>query len=143
VKAQTMELQRKLDAQAKKETDELAAQRAESDRLESLADERRAPIAAMVARLAAQAVPADAAQVAMPDGELLETLPAPPMFLDLDDIEALLGFALPAEFLTLTLGIKPMATDDGAPFFNPSQWGDICDALLAHITKIKESASCQ
>jgi multidrug efflux pump subunit AcrA (membrane-fusion protein) len=151
VKAQALELQRKLEAQAKKEIDELDAQRAESDRLEALAvDRRRAEANAMAADAvgivaapgqypapALVASVAPASQAATPEGDK-----GPPMFLELGDIGAMLGFALHPSFVTLTLGIKPAANDDGAPLFNPSQWGDICDALLAHITDLKET-QCQ
>ena len=165
VKAQALELQRKLDAQAKKEAAELAA----SERLESrarkeaeavqaakdmaaaIADAARERLSRMVetptpvlsdkAESDAKAlawvdglVPATAPQVATPEGDK-----GPPMFLDLDDIEAMLGFTMYPSFITDTLGITPAATDDGAPLFNPSQWGDICDALLAHITDLKET----
>jgi hypothetical protein len=119
---------------------EAAAVKALALDLQSLAEGRRARIAAMLPPLAAQAVPADAAQVAMP--EPVETQPAPRLFIDLDDIEAMLGFTMYPAFITDTLGIKPTATDDGAPLFNPCQWGDICDALLAHITDLKE-IQCQ
>ena len=172
VKAQALALQRKLDAQAKKEADELAAQRAESDRLEALAEAKRQklvpPCPALSDKAVADAnanafidslVPA-APLVATPEGDkgppevIAFTHRAEPgfgtdyrpdyrpiqsLFIDLRDIEALLGFALSPQFVTEALGIKPAATDDTDPLFNPCQWGAILTALLAHITKVKEN----
>ena len=62
-----------------------------------------------------------------------------PLFLELGDIETVFGFHLSGRFLTNALGIKPTAMDGVEPLFNPAQWPAICDALLAHITTVKES----
>lgn len=72
----------------------------------------------------------------------VESMPEAPMplFLELGDIEALLGFPMSRQFITNVLGISPSATDGDAPLFNPSQWVVICDALLAHVSNVKANS---
>ena len=140
-------------AELKRQTDAIAAaQRAEARRLEAeacVAQELEHANAEAACRAAnppmEHQAEADAPEVelqpaverkpvaveAMPDG--------PRLYLDLDDIEALLGFPLSGQFITNVLGISPSATDGDELLFNPSQWRDILDALLAHVSNLKES----
>ncbi len=78
------------------------------------------------------------ARVPLPDVEVMPEAPMP-LYLELGDIEALLGFPLSRQFITNVLGISPSATDGDEPLFNPSQWRDILDALLAHVSNLKKS----
>lgn len=61
-----------------------------------------------------------------------------PLFIELGDIEAALGFRLEAGFIVNVLKVEPKAHDAGAPLFNPSQWPDILAALTNHINTIKD-----
>lgn len=152
--------QRVLDAQAaeiKRQADELAAARAESERLERLAVENRALLQTQAAQLVLNAEPetadatdradpADASPVGGPMGawqpaaagpdeaESDSTPPAvvEPATLKIGTICTRLGFTITAAFLH-GKGIEPAGRDKAAALYRESQWPVIKAALIRHI----------
>ena len=104
----------------------LAAQRAESDRLEALAEANRAR------RLAeSTAVATPAAPMAAPAAD-------EPATLKLGAICDRLGFTVTAAFLADTLHIKPARIDGRAVLFRESQWPVICRQIASHVAAMAE-----
>lgn len=75
---------------------------------------------------------------AMGAGQAAAVAPAgEPATLKLGDICSRLGLTMTAAFVADTLGIQPSATDKRAVLYSESQFADICDALIDHISKAK------
>lgn len=125
--------------------EELAAQEAESARLEALASENRARMAAeQVAHHVLHGGPAPAGFVQPVLGRAVEwpaeaparaSAPTPdePATLKLGTICDRLGFVLSASFVADVLHIKPSRTDGRAVMFTETQYRAICSALISHV----------
>jgi predicted phage tail protein len=148
-------------AEIRRQAAELAAQRAESDRLEKLAEERRAEIArqeSLAAQVVAEA-PADDAQlvpgcaeiVATPEGDRgpvdtylppsasappLNTSAIPPM-LNLSDINRRLGIVSVTAATLAAFGIEPLMKVKASVMYDAACFPRLCDALIAHIQGVK------
>lgn len=123
------------EAEQRRRDAEQAAQRAESERLEKLAEERRAADerAARDAE-AAKTVPAFEC-VATPEGD---RGPAPAAMLNLSEINRRLGGVSVTGATLAGFGIEPAQKIKASIMYTADAWPRLCDALIAHITKIKE-----
>ncbi len=82
-------------------------------------------------------VDADGKVAAIPPADIF--LPAPPS-LRLGQITERLGFVVTADFM-LTLGFAPAATDKAAKLYHESSFPSMCNALLRHISNIRDHHS--
>lgn len=125
----------------RRQHEELAAQRAESARLEALAVENRARLAAQEAAAAPAQEPAQSATVSTPPRPAMQAAAALPpadeqATLKLGAICDRLGFVVSAAFVSATLGIKPARTEGAAKMYRESDFARICAALQAHIERV-------
>jgi hypothetical protein len=138
IAAELAEQKRALEQQAAelRRQQEEAAARAESERLEKLADERRAALATQPPAPAPAAPVPQPVDIAAPSPVLAAPAPvaAPvadePATLKLGDICAMFGpgFTMTAAFVE-TIGVKHSATDKAAKLYRPSDVPRICAAL--------------
>lgn len=151
LKAQQDELARQreaLDAEERRQEAERERIRAEeAERLEREAAQRALMEAAAAASAptAAAALPPAAAPVATPTASspvakvvpIQRPTPAPatPPTLTLGQIGKRLGFNLTADFLK-SLGFEPAGRERAAVLFHEASWPAMCQALVAHVSKV-------
>jgi putative phage-type endonuclease len=137
------EEQAKLEREAKRTADALAASKAESERLAALAEDRRAAAARLIeappVTVRVQACrPEDRTMLATPAGAELVTavvaaMAEEPATLKLGTMTERLGFMVTRAFVESTLGIKPAATEKSWALWRESDWPRIKAALVRHI----------
>jgi putative phage-type endonuclease len=142
------------EREAKRKTAELAAQQAESARLETLAVANRARLAAEAQAEAAAAVgvvaapgqyppPTATTSVAILDQQYPEVRGAAPRAdepatLKLGSICERLGFVISAQFVADVLHVKPARSEGAAKLYTERQFQMICQQLHAHIGAVSE-----
>ena len=144
IAAETAEIRRQA-AEVQRQADALAAQRAESDRLERLAEERRA--AAEKAAIAAPVqerpfgvdLPRSTATPPMEPAAAAEPLkPAAEVpTVSLSIIAKRLGFSLPGAFIEQTLKLPPAGRQGAAVLWRESDWPAIKRALCEYVAALR------
>jgi predicted phage-related endonuclease len=131
--------------EAKRQADELAAQQAESARLEALAVSNRARLAAEAQAEAAAAVGivASPGQYPAPAPAAVKETPAlradEPATLKLGDICGRLGFTVTSAFVGDTLHIRPAKAEGNRPgLYTERQFALICQQLQSHVSAMAE-----
>jgi predicted phage-related endonuclease len=128
-KAQEAEAERKRQAEAA-EAARVAAAALQAAASPAAPVQQAAPIAAPV-ETASRVVAAKPPEVNRPDE---------PATLKLGTIRDRLGFALTAEFLLETLGIRPARTEGAAKLYRESDFSRVCAALHQHIDQVLAGA---
>lgn len=131
--------------EAKRQADALAAQQAESARLEALAVSNRARLAAEAQAEAAAAVGvvASPGQYPAPAPAAVKETPAlradEPATLKLGDICGRLGFTVTSAFVGDTLHIRPAKAEGNRPgLYTERQFALICQQLQSHVSAMAE-----